>query len=155
MILRYRDFKAHQFLAKIGQFLANISQNTLNRLKKYIFLNIHSSDPNIFRGQPPFFWEIFHDYDSYSLTIHDVVKDLDAGRILNQKSFKIPNKKNIFQILNFIEKKSLIEICKLYKNTLIKLNLGNIKYVNNKIGELKTIPRIDIIIRALLINYDK
>lgn len=52
-------------------------------------INLHSGKAPEYRGAAPGFWELYHGETEVGITIHEVVKDLDAGRILRQEVFPL------------------------------------------------------------------
>lgn len=50
-------------------------------------VNLHSGKAPEYRGAAPAFWELYNGETQVGITIHEVVRDLDAGRILRQELF--------------------------------------------------------------------
>jgi len=61
-----------------------IRKDILESLASAEILNIHASDPSFVRGGPPIFWEIFGKRNNLKVTIHEVVPELDAGKVIAQ-----------------------------------------------------------------------
>ncbi len=71
-------------------------------LFKYKMINLHPSLLPKYRGIAPVPRTILNGEDLFGVTIHEVVKELDSGDIYDQISFKISEKKNTEEILNFL-----------------------------------------------------
>lgn len=52
-------------------------------------INLHSGKVPEYRGAAPAFWELYHGETEVGITIHEVVRDVDAGRILRQELFPL------------------------------------------------------------------
>jgi len=54
-------------------------------------INLHQGNIPDFRGAPPAYWEHKNKENIMNITVHTVVEKLDAGRILEEKTFSIEN----------------------------------------------------------------
>jgi len=71
-------------------------------LFKYKMINLHPSLLPKYRGIAPVPRTILNGEELFGVTIHEVVKELDSGDIYDQISFKISEKKNTEELLNFL-----------------------------------------------------
>ena len=128
-----------------------VSAKILDKLKNVKFINIHSSVPTKYRGQPAFFWEIFDGRRNVQLTIHEATKNLDSGRIIKSKIFPIKYSYNLFFCISFNNQMSENHVFELFFDSLIDIKRGKINYFsyvpNSKI---MVIPSIYDTLRAQL-----
>lgn len=52
-------------------------------------INLHSGKVPEYRGAAPAFWELYHGETEVGITIHEVVREVDAGRVLRQECFPL------------------------------------------------------------------
>lgn len=52
-------------------------------------INIHSGRLPKYRGMMPTFWQLLHGEDHVTITVHEMVEQLDAGRILGTRRFEL------------------------------------------------------------------
>jgi folate-dependent phosphoribosylglycinamide formyltransferase PurN len=52
-------------------------------------INLHSGKVPEYRGAAPAFWELYNGETEVGITIHEVVQEVDSGRVLRQECFPI------------------------------------------------------------------
>ena len=55
------------------------------------FVNLHCGKLPDYAGMMPIFWQILNNENKITITLHDVAKDIDSGRILLEKEMNISN----------------------------------------------------------------
>ncbi|PMP97182.1 MAG: methionyl-tRNA formyltransferase, partial [Thermodesulfobacterium geofontis] len=111
----------------IVAFFGEIIPTRVIDLFKYKMINLHPSLLPKYRGIAPVPRTILNGEDIFGVTIHEVIKELDAGDIYDQISFKIHEKKSSGELLDFLSKKG---------SDLLVQVLDNIEK-----GDLKKIPQ--------------
>jgi hypothetical protein len=119
-----KKFKNVKILKKIIKndydFGLNIYGIIKLKLQKYKIYNFHLGSLFNQRGSFIFYYRYFYNWDSVSLTFHQMEKRFDAGRILNERKIKNIKNKNAFYII------------KLYLNNLDFL-ISSINKIDKKI----------------------
>jgi hypothetical protein len=115
-----KKFKNVKILKKIAKsdydFGLNIYGIIKLKLQKYKIYNFHLGSLFNQRGSFIFYYKYFYNWDSVSLTFHQMEKRFDAGRILNERKIKNIKNKNAFYI--------------------IKLYLNNLDFLINSINKI-------------------
>lgn len=75
-----------------------IIKNNLFNLTKYGSLNLHAGKLPKYRGGSPLNWQIINGEKKIGLSIIKMTKDIDAGDIVIEKSFKLKKNDNIFLV---------------------------------------------------------
>lgn len=98
-----KEFKNVKILKKIIKsnydFGLNIYGTTKLKLQKYKIYNFHLGSLSNQRGSFIFYYKYFYNWDSISLTFHQIEDQLDVGRILNERKIKNIKRKNAFYII--------------------------------------------------------
>lgn len=68
-----------------------LNRKTLQAIEKSgaKVINVHSSDPALVRGGPVVVWEILKGQNAITITIHEVLAELDAGAVYAQETVPI------------------------------------------------------------------
>ncbi|AEE14633.1 Methionyl-tRNA formyltransferase [Thermodesulfobium narugense DSM 14796] len=85
-------------------FFGEIIPTRVIDLFKYKMINLHPSLLPKYRGIAPVPRTILNGENIFGITIHEVIKELDAGDIYDQISFKISEKKSSGELLDFLSK---------------------------------------------------
>ena len=119
-----KKFKNVKILKKIIKndydFGLNIYGIIKLKLQKYKIYNFHLGSLFNQRGSFIFYYRYFYNWDSVSLTFHQMEKRFDTGRILNERKINNVKNKNAFYII------------KLYLNNLDFL-ISSINKIDKKI----------------------
>jgi len=67
-------------------FGTNILKESVFGIPKQGSINFHSGRVPFYRGGPPVFWELFNDENELGLTVHWIVKNVDAGDVIAQET---------------------------------------------------------------------
>ncbi len=145
-------FKNVKILKKIVRndydFGLNIYGIIKLKLQKYKIYNFHLGSLFNQRGSFIFYYKYLHNWDSVSLTFHQMENRFDAGRILNERKIKNIKNKNAFYII------------KLYLNNLDFLvssidKIGKkIKYRKyKKFKKLFLVPRFFELMKSILQRF--
>ena len=98
-----KKFKNVKILKKIIKndydFGLNIYGVIKLKLQKYKIYNFHLGSLSNQRGSFIFYYKYFYNWDSISLTFHQMEDQFDAGRILNERKIKNIKNKNAFYII--------------------------------------------------------
>ena len=117
-----------------------IDDNILNNFK-IPPINIHRGDSRRYRGLDSDLWAIYHnDYDSIGVTIHEVVPQLDKGKIIYFRKMKIIKNmlcSHIRYYTTVIASELVVKILK--QNYIIKKDGGNGRYYSFMPLDLKKI----------------
>lgn len=62
-------------------------------------LNIHTADLPKYRGMMPTFWALYHGETELGVTVHEMVEDIDAGRIAAQATFDVTDLESLHQVI--------------------------------------------------------
>ncbi len=54
-------------------------------------INVHTSKLPQYRGMMPTFWAMYHEDEEFGVTVHTMVEEVDAGKILAQTTEPIPD----------------------------------------------------------------
>lgn len=127
-----------------------LTKNTLARLDTPI-INIHSSDPHFVRGGPVVFWEILAKKDKLVLTIHEVVRDLDAGHILRQAMLDIRYAGSLGKTIASTMSAAAPVVTDLFRDVILDIHRGRVTKKPGGKGSLKVTPRLRETLRAELI----
>jgi methionyl-tRNA formyltransferase len=92
------DIHATQVLESVRAFApdlglslaAPILEPALFELPRLGTINLHKGRLPEFRGMPPAFWELVNGARSVGCTVHKVVRELDAGDVLLERTLAIP-----------------------------------------------------------------
>ena len=117
-----------------------IDDNILNNFK-IPPINIHWGDSRRYRGLDSDLWAIYHnDYDSIGVSIHEVVRQLDKGKIIYFRKMKIIKNmlcSHIRYYTTVIASELVVKILK--QNYIIKKDGGNGRYYSFMPLDLKKI----------------
>ena len=69
------------------------------KLQKYIIYNFHLGSLSNQRGSFIFYYKYLYNWDSISLTFHQIEDQFDVGRILNERKVKNIKNKNAFYVI--------------------------------------------------------
>ena len=145
-------FKNVKILKKIVRndydFGLNIYGIIKLKLQKYKIYNFHLGSLFNQRGSFIFYYKYLHNWDSVSLTFHQMENRFDAGRILNERKIKNIKNKNAFYII------------KLYLNNLDFL-ISSINKINKKIkykkykrfDKLFLVPSFSELVKSILKRF--
>jgi hypothetical protein len=111
-------------------------------------INIHSSDPGLIRGGPPVVWEVLGGLDAATLTIHEVVPEVAAGRILIQQAHEISFAGGLGRTVARTMENALDPVAGLFEAALRGLQAGTIVPQDFVPGPFRTIPSIREMIKA-------
>uniref|UniRef100_A0A7C5PRB2 Methionyl-tRNA formyltransferase n=1 Tax=Thermodesulfobium narugense TaxID=184064 RepID=A0A7C5PRB2_9BACT len=129
-----KDLEFYDFFNKLKPeigvvaFFGEIIPTRVIDLFKYKMVNLHPSLLPKYRGIAPVPRTILNGEDIFGVTIHEIVKELDAGDIYDQVSFKISEKKSSGELLNFLSKEGshlLIKVLDSIENGCFKKNTQN------------------------------
>ncbi len=95
----FGDYPAYGFVYNFGKI---IPEKVLQKIR---LINIHYSLLPKYRGADPLTAALINGDESTGITLHWTVKDLDAGNILLQKKYKIPEDANRTTLFAFLESK--------------------------------------------------
>ena len=76
----------------------NILGKEILRIKKLKIINFHTSKLPKYRGVLPIFRAYMNNEKEIGFSIHEVNKNIDDGKILSQKVFKIKNRESILDL---------------------------------------------------------
>ena len=127
-----------------------IRRDTLLELKVPV-INIHASDPGFVRGGPPVFWEILGGLDGMTLTIHDVVPEVDAGEILKQRQVPIQFRGSLGRTIRETMSAAEPHVTDLFRDVILDLQAGRQDRRPNPRGPLRVTPTIRDTLKAELI----
>jgi len=105
-------------------------------------INIHSSDPGFVRGGPPVFWEVLEGLDHITLTIHDVVAELDAGHVLMQRTVPIEYCGGLGMTIRKTMRTAESSIADLFREVILAMKDGRERRTPNGRGPLRVTPSI-------------
>jgi hypothetical protein len=111
-------------------------------------INIHSSDPAHIRGGPPVVWEVLAGLDAVILTVHEVVPEVDAGRILVQQSHGISFSGGLGRTVERTMQAASEPVASLFEAALLGLRSGTLSPQSYQPGEFRTVPSITEMLRA-------
>ena len=98
-----KKFKNVKILKKIIKndydFGLNIYGVIKLKLQKYKIYNFHLGSLSNQRGSFIFYYKYFYNWDSISLTFHQIEDQFDVGRILNERKIKNIKNKNAFYVI--------------------------------------------------------
>ena len=98
-----KKFKNVKILKKVIKsnydFGLSIYATTKLKLQKYKIYNFHLGSLSNQRGSFIFYYKYFYNWDSISLTFHQIEDQFDVGRILNERKIKNIKNKNAFYII--------------------------------------------------------
>ena len=98
-----KKFKNVKILKKVIKsdydFGLNIYGIIKLKLQKYKIYNFHLGSLSNQRGSFIFYYKYFYNWDSISLTFHQMEDQFDVGRILNERKIKNIKNKNAFYII--------------------------------------------------------
>ncbi len=92
---------------------SQIFKSEILRIPKYGCINLHNGPLPKYQGMMPNFWQMYHDEEYSTLSIHKMTKKLDKGEILLQKHTKIEEEYSLEDLIILTKKKSakyLLEI---------------------------------------------
>ena len=124
-----------------------LTQSTIQALGHTI-LNGHASDPRFVRGRPPVFWEVLNGDWHVCLTVHEVVRKLDAGPIYGQRLQEILYCGGIGATIGATMERARVRMTDLFAEVLIRIHAHTIKPIEFSPGPVRTVPRISELIRA-------
>ena len=112
-VYKFKDINDPEFIKQInstndcnfsifttGQIL---KKSTLDNLKSYP-INCHGSYLPKFRGAAQYIWYHVYTYKEFGITFHNLTHEIDAGDILYQKNFQIPENISCFYLHYLIAK---------------------------------------------------
>ena len=98
-----KKFKNVKILKKVIKsnydFGLSIYATTKLKLQKYKIYNFHLGSLSNQRGSFIFYYKYFYNWDSISLTFHQIEDQFDVGRILNERKIKNIKNKNAFYVI--------------------------------------------------------
>jgi methionyl-tRNA formyltransferase len=62
-------------------------------------LNVHTAELPKYRGMMPTFWALYHGETEVGVTIHEMVEELDAGRVAAQTTFDVTDLKSLHEVI--------------------------------------------------------
>ncbi|MFC7176998.1 formyltransferase family protein [Halosegnis marinus] len=62
-------------------------------------LNVHTAELPKYRGMMPTFWALYHGETEVGVTIHEMVEELDAGRIAAQTTFDVTDLNSLHGVI--------------------------------------------------------
>jgi len=105
-----------------------IFKQDLIQLPKHGCINIHNGTLPKYRGMMPCFWQMYHDEETISITIHEINPKIDNGRIILQKDYDIhPNETldSLMKRTKRIGAHHMVQAINMIKS-------GSIKYIENE-----------------------
>lgn len=121
VVQKLRSLDPHLILvAAFGQIL----KEAVLSIPSYFPLNVHGSLLPAYRGAAPLQWAIWNGDEVTGISIQKMVKQLDAGDLLLQRSFSISKdctSLELFQTAAKIGAECLVEAVKLVQNNRFKL----------------------------------
>lgn len=109
-------------------------------------INLHQGNIPHYRGVPPAFWEHYNKEKEMYITVHTVVKKLDAGYILEEEKFSIFNHEH-FVISKFYANPLSVKMLQSAVNKTFKGDKGETRAIR---GKTNTVPSVGILIRESL-----
>ncbi len=82
--------------------LPQIVPQKVLEIPKYGVLNKHSSLLPSYGGVYPVFWQMLNQEKEIGITVHQMSKEIDKGKILYQKSWSMPQKASFDSIYHFL-----------------------------------------------------
>lgn len=99
-------------------------------------LNYHTGLLPWYRGRQPLFWALYNNESSFGITVHEMAPKLDAGAIVEQKSFFIEKKNSLHQLYLI----SIVQGPPLLLGAIKKLAEGDKSRLANNIKNKKLYP---------------
>lgn len=107
-----------------------IFEETILSAPNWGCLNIHTAKLPKYKGMMPTFWALFHGESELGVTVHEMVEDLDAGRIAEQTTFEVMDLESLHEVI--LRGKRVGG--RLAAKTLSKVGTGDVS-LNNMTGE--------------------
>ena len=105
--------------------VSRLKKDLLNKIKKPIY-NFHGGDTSYYRGLDSHLWSLYHnDPRGLKVTLHEVDKNLDTGRIIIKKKLNLKKSKFLYQL-----RLKNTELC--IKLALKLLKMSKIKKIKQK-----------------------
>jgi folate-dependent phosphoribosylglycinamide formyltransferase PurN len=104
-------------------------------------LNVHLGDPAFYRGRPSIFWEILGCRTSITLTLHQVIPQLDAGAILLQRECPIVWGPTLGETMARTRQRASPEIARLVRDGIRRMGEVESPGGPSAAGPLRTIPK--------------
>jgi methionyl-tRNA formyltransferase len=114
-------------------------------------LNLHTSDPSVHRGMPPVFWEIREGMNAVTLTLHELILELDAGPVVAQRDVPIQWRPSLGATIGATRRMMAEEIATLLAESLPEILAGRRETRPLVPGPLRTVPSISDTMRAVKI----
>lgn len=152
-ILPYRNVNHPRFVefvknSKIDLIVsvaaAQIFKSDILRAPRLACINIHNAPLPDYRGMMPSFWQMFHGEKHTVATVHEMVEEIDKGRIIFQAQTEITKGMTLDALIKKTRKVdawALLKVLRMFKE-------GRVKYRNlpNKKGSYFSFPsRRDVV----------
>lgn len=118
-----------------------LTKKTLQKLNLMV-LNIHSSDPAFVRGGPVVFWEVLAKRDHITLTVHEVIEEVDAGDVLGQAVAPIHYSKGLGLTVQKTIKAAQTSTADLFLKVLLDIKNKKLSPKKVPLGPLRVTPSI-------------
>lgn len=131
-LLSYTDVNSNKFIQFINDkdidLIVSVSASQIFNsqildLPTYGCINLHNAPLPKYRGMLPNFWQMYHDEDYSVLTIHEMVEELDQGRIIYQKKTKIKEWMSLDDLIKVTKANSAQALWKVledFENRIVK-----------------------------------
>lgn len=111
-------------------------------------LNVHASDPSFCRGMPPVFWEVHAGRDVLTMTLHEIVARLDAGRVVAQREVPIAWRRTLVETLRATRDRMALDLPLLLGDGIGSVVAGTARPREVPLGPLRTLPTLREIFTA-------
>lgn len=126
----------------------NILRNEILKIKNLKIINFHTSKLPKYRGVLPIFRAYMNNEKEIGFTIHEVNKNIDDGKILSQKIYKIKNKESMLDLYDLAFKNFPYLVWKAINNPTKRNNdINNSSYFSY--------PRITTLIKFRINEFIK
>lgn len=132
-LLRYKNVNSDAFIhfvkdhdvdLIISVAASQIFKPEILKAPKKGCINIHNAPLPHYRGMMPTFWQMYHGEEYAVTTIHEMVEELDSGRIISQDKTKIAKGITLDRLIKITKKRSadaLIKVLEMYIKNNVKL----------------------------------
>jgi len=76
-----------------------IFEEQLLEVPRWGCLNVHTAELPKYRGMMPTFWALYHGETEVGVTVHEMVEELDAGRVATQTTFSVTDLDNLHEVV--------------------------------------------------------
>lgn len=124
-----------------------LTRTTLEKFDTKV-INIHSSDPRFIRGGPEVVWEVLANRTDITLTIHEVIAEVDAGAILLQEDHPITYGKGLGITIQRTMHSAEEKVADLFFQAILRYKEGSLEPQYFSPGQLCVTPKIRDTLRA-------